>query len=77
MGNTGKRVPFFLSYSLCRVFVQQGVSDRLEIDREEDLTIWFGNPCPGFKKTLRIRYETLKGVTRGRRSEVWLQEAEV
>lgn len=55
----------------------EGVADRLEIGREESLTNWFGNPCPGVLKTLRIRYVSLEGVARGSRREVWLQETEV
>ncbi|CAN0301177.1 unnamed protein product [Scytosiphon promiscuus] len=53
-----------------------GVSDRLDIRREESLVDWLGNPCPGVLKTLRIRYVSLEGVAKGRRREVWLQESE-
>ncbi|CAM9785422.1 unnamed protein product [Laminaria digitata] len=53
-----------------------GVSDRLEIEPEESLTTWLGNPCPGVVKTLRVRYVSLEGVARGHRREVWLQESE-
>lgn len=55
----------------------QGVSDRLEIDPEESLTKWLGNPCPGVVKTLRVRYVSLEGVAKGHRREVWLQESKV
>ncbi|CAM9410853.1 unnamed protein product [Ectocarpus sp. 13 AM-2016] len=53
-----------------------GVSDRLDIRREESLTDWLGNPCPGVLKVLRVRYVSLEGVAKGRRREVWLQESE-
>lgn len=56
---------------------KKGVSDRLDIRREESLVDWLGNPCPGVLKTLRIRYVSLEGVAKGRRREVWLQESEV
>ncbi|CAM9967797.1 unnamed protein product [Ectocarpus sp. 4 AP-2014] len=53
-----------------------GVSDRLDIRRGESLTDWLGNPCPGVRKVLRVRYVSLEGVAKGRRREVWLQESE-
>ncbi|CAM9373295.1 unnamed protein product, partial [Choristocarpus tenellus] len=53
-----------------------GVFGHLDVDIMEDLTAWFGNPCPGVRKMLRIRYMPLNEQGKGLRREIWCQEEE-
>jgi hypothetical protein len=49
----------------------------LQISKDEDLSILFGDPCPGHQKVLRIRYMYTKGPASGadKKCEMWVTES--